>query len=90
MCVHLLFGLMLLDSKFFSYVAYANHIKNQALSPSVVSNIQFLAHLWCAYAIPLCLSWIVCRVVGGVCVEHILPQGVDGLNSNLLHLFIII
>ena len=30
----------------------------------------FLAHLWCAYAMPLCLSWMVRRVVGGVCVEH--------------------
>ena len=74
MCVHLLFGLMLLGSKFLSYVAYASHIKNQALSPSVVSNIQFLAHLWCAYAIPLCLSWIMRRAVGGVCVEHNYPK----------------
>ena len=34
----------------------------------------FLAHLWCAYAMALCLSWIVRREVGGVCVEHNYPK----------------
>ena len=34
----------------------------------------FLAHLWCAYAMALCLSWIVCREVGCVCVEHNYPK----------------
>ena len=34
----------------------------------------FLAHLWCAYAMVLCLSWIVRRAVGGVCVEHNYPK----------------
>ena len=32
------------------------------------------------------LSWIVRRAVGGVCVDHNYPQGVDGLNSNLVHM----
>ena len=35
---------------------------------------QFLAHLWCAYAMALCLSWIVRREVGCVCVEHNYPK----------------
>ena len=34
----------------------------------------FLAHLWCAYAMALCLSWIVRREVGSVCVEHNYPK----------------
>ena len=34
----------------------------------------FLPHLWCAYAMVLCLSWIVRRAVGGVCVEHNYPK----------------
>ena len=34
----------------------------------------FLAHLWCAYAMALCLSWIVRREVGCVCVEHNYPK----------------
>ena len=34
----------------------------------------FLAHLWCAYAMVLCLSWIVRRAVGCVCVEHNYPK----------------
>ena len=33
-----------------------------------------LAHLWCAYAMALCLSWIVRREVGCVCVEHNYPK----------------
>ena len=33
-----------------------------------------LAHLWCAYAMVLCLSWIVRRAVGCVCVEHNYPK----------------
>ena len=37
-------------------------------------NGSFLAHLWCAYAMVLCLSWIVRRAVGGVCVEHNYPK----------------
>ena len=41
MCVHLLFGLMLLGSKYLSYVCQP-YKKNQALSPFVVSNIQFV------------------------------------------------
>ena len=36
--------------------------------------ILFLAHLWCAYAMALCLSWIVRREVGCVCVEHNYPK----------------
>ena len=36
--------------------------------------IPFLAHLWCAYAMALCLSWIVRREVGCVCVEHNYPK----------------
>ena len=35
---------------------------------------MFLAHLWCAYAMALCLSWIVRREVGCVCVEHNYPK----------------
>ena len=34
----------------------------------------FLAHLWCAYAMALCLSWFVRREVGCVCVEHNYPK----------------
>ena len=34
----------------------------------------FLAHLWCAYAMVLCLSWIVRRAVGGVCVDYNYPK----------------
>ena len=35
---------------------------------------NLLAHLWCAYAIPLCQSWIMRRAVGGVCVKHNYPE----------------
>ena len=35
---------------------------------------SLLAHLWCAYAMALCLSWIVRREVGCVCVEHNYPK----------------
>ena len=35
-----------------------------------VEDQPFLAHLWCAYAMPLCLLWIMRRAVGGVCVER--------------------
>ena len=34
----------------------------------------FLAHLWCAYAMALCLSWIVRSEVDCVCVEHNNPK----------------
>ena len=34
----------------------------------------FLAYLWCAYAMALCLSWIVHREVGCVCVQHNYPK----------------
>ena len=37
-------------------------------------SFNFLAHLWCAYAMALCLSWIVRREVGCVCVEHNYPK----------------
>ena len=37
-------------------------------------SLLFLAHLWCAYAMALCLSWIVRREVGCVCVEHNYPK----------------
>ena len=37
-------------------------------------NRAFLAHLWCAYAMVLCLSWIVRRAVGCVCVDHNYPK----------------
>ena len=35
---------------------------------------SLLAHLWCAYAMALCLSWIVRREGGCVCVEHNYPK----------------
>ena len=57
---------------------------NQCISDHVTSqNVEFitlaisqpfLAHLWCAYAMALCLSWIVRREVGCVCVEHNYPK----------------
>ena len=37
-------------------------------------SVSVLAHLWCAYAMALCLSWIVRREVGCVCVEHNYPK----------------
>ena len=36
--------------------------------------LSLLAHLWCAYAMALCLSWIVRLEVGCVCVEHNYPM----------------
>ena len=39
-----------------------------------IKHTSFLAHLWCAYAMALCLSWIVRREVGCVCVEHNYPK----------------
>ena len=36
--------------------------------------LDFLAHLWCAYAMALCLSWIVRREVSCVCVKHNYPK----------------
>ena len=41
---------------------------------NIVEDVLFLAHLWCAYAMALCLSWIVRREVGCVCVEHNYPK----------------
>ena len=39
-----------------------------------ITRLVFLAHLWCAYAMALCLSWIVRREVGCVCVKHNYPK----------------
>ena len=44
------------------------------MSHAIFENDPFLAHLWCAYAMALCLSWIVRREVGCVCVEHNYPK----------------
>ena len=43
-------------------------------SSPILSYLVFLAHLWCAYAMALCLSWIVRRELGCVCVEHNYPK----------------
>ena len=37
-------------------------------------SVHLLAHLWCAYAIPLFLSWIVRCAVCSVCVDHNYPK----------------
>ena len=47
-------------------------ISHMVLKALKINN--FLAHLWCAYAMALCLSWIVRREVGCVCVEHNYPK----------------
>ena len=54
-------------------VFYRLKIRGGFLRKNIVA-VSFLAHLWCAYAMVLCLSWIVRRAVGGVCVEHNYPK----------------
>ena len=55
-------------------LSYHPNVIHHAISSSQSLYHSFLAHLWCAYAMALCLSWIVHRAVGGVCVEHNYPK----------------